>query len=155
MIVGETELTKETYERLKQELEELSTKGRVEAARAIEQARALGDLSENGDYHAAKDHKSKLEARIKHLENLLKNAKIVDSSNKDCVAIGVTFGLCYEGEDSVEVCMLGSIEERQEGVTIISPNSPLGQALLGKPLNSEVSYKAPSGVIKVRVVSLS
>jgi transcription elongation factor GreA len=153
--VEQTELTRETYERLKRELQELTTVGRVEAAKAIEAARALGDLSENGDYHAAKDHKSKLEARIKHLENLLKNAKIVEKDTPgDCVTVGVTFGLCYEGEDEVEICMLGSIEEQVEGVTIISPNSPLGQAVLGKPFGSIVSYKAPHGSISVKIVNI-
>ena len=73
-------LSQDTYDRLQAELEDLRTRGRIEIARAIEAARALGDLSENGDYHAAKDSQGKMEARIRQLESMLKDAEIVDGS---------------------------------------------------------------------------
>ena len=73
-------LTQDTYDRLQAELEDLTTRGRVEIAAAIESARALGDLSENGDYHAAKDSQGKMESRIRLLQRLLKTATVVDVS---------------------------------------------------------------------------
>ena len=76
--MAETQLSRDTYDRLAAELEDLRTRGRVDIARAIEAARALGDLSENGDYHAAKDTQGKMEARIRQLEAMLEDAKIVD-----------------------------------------------------------------------------
>ncbi|MGH9066153.1 MAG: GreA/GreB family elongation factor, partial [Acidimicrobiales bacterium] len=75
--MSETELSRQAYDRLQAELEDLTTRGRVEIARAIEAARALGDLSENGDYHAAKDAQGKMEARIRQLQAMLPTAVIV------------------------------------------------------------------------------
>ncbi len=76
----DAQLTRDTYDRLQAELEDLTTRGRVEIAAAIESARALGDLSENGDYHAAKDAQGKMESRIRQLQRLLKTATVVDAS---------------------------------------------------------------------------
>ena len=75
-MAASTRLTQETYERLQTELDDLKTRGRIEVAKAIEAARALGDLSENGDYHAAKDTQGKMEARIRQLTQLLREAKV-------------------------------------------------------------------------------
>ena len=72
-------LTKATYDRLHEELADLTTRGRIDIANAIEAARALGDLKENGDYHAAKDTQGKMEARVRQLQQLLKDAIIVES----------------------------------------------------------------------------
>ena len=74
-------LTQATYDRLVAELEDLTTRGRVEIAEQIEAARALGDLSENGDYHAAKDSQGKMESRIRQLQALLKNVEVVNESS--------------------------------------------------------------------------
>src|ERR1700731_218483 len=76
--MADTQLTREAYDRLQAELEDKKTRGRVEIARAIEAARALGDLSENGDYHAAKDSQGKMESRIRQLEAMLDKAVILD-----------------------------------------------------------------------------
>ena len=78
--MSETHLSRATHDRLQAELEDLTTRGRVEIARAIEAARALGDLSENGDYHAAKDSQGKMEARIRQLQQVLQDAVIVDET---------------------------------------------------------------------------
>jgi transcription elongation factor GreA len=86
---SETHLSRSAYERLQAELTELTTQGRVDVARRIEAARALGDLSENGDYHAAKDDQGKMEARIRQLEALLKTATIMEEGTAgDVVAAG-------------------------------------------------------------------
>ncbi len=154
--MAQTQLTRDTFDRLQDELEDLRTRGRVEIARAIEAARALGDLSENGDYHAAKDSQGKMEARIRQLQSMLDGVEIVDSEagSSATVTTGVVVSLRYAGDDDVERFLIGSIEERREGVSIISPNSPLGQALMGHGPGAQVSYEAPSGKLEVEIVAV-
>src|SRR6188474_1008524 len=81
-------LSPAAYERLQAELKELTTVGRVDIARKIETARELGDLSENGDYHAAKEEQGKMEGRIRHLEALIRDAEIVEGGSGDSVQAG-------------------------------------------------------------------
>jgi transcription elongation factor GreA len=155
--MAETQLTRDTYVRLEAELEDLKTRGRVQIAKAIEAARALGDLSENGDYHAAKDSQGKMEARIRQLQAMLENASIVDTEAAGAagtVTTGVVVSLRYVGDDDVEDYLLGSIEERREGHSVISPNSPLGQALMGHKVGDKVDYEAPSGILEVEIVKI-
>jgi len=154
--MSETALSREAHDRLRTELEDLTTRGRVEIARAIEAARELGDLSENGDYHAAKDAQGKMEARIRQLEALLGTATIVEGApaSDGTVAAGSVVGLRYHGDDDVERYLLGSIEERRPGVAIVSPGSPLGQALLGHRPGDVVEYEAPSGAMTVEIVEV-
>lgn len=149
-------LTQDTYDRLQAELEDLRTRGRIDIAKAIEAARALGDLSENGDYHAAKDTQGKMEARIRQLQAMLEDAEVVDSdAGADGeVTTGAIVSLRYAGDDDIERYLIGSIEERQEGVSVVSPNSPLGQALMGRREGDKVSYEAPSGPLEVEIVQV-
>ena len=148
------QLTQDTYDRLQTELEDLTTRGRVEIAAAIESARALGDLSENGDYHAAKDSQGKMESRIRQLQRLLKTATVVDASQASdgTVTPGTVVTLRYEGDDEDETTdfFVGSIEERQGDLTVVSPGSPLGQALLGHAAGDAVEYAAPGVPSKSR-----
>ena len=152
------QLTRGTYERLQAELEDLTTRGRVEIAAAIETARALGDLSENGDYPAAKDAQGKMESRIRQLQRLLKTATVVESdrTSDGTVAPGAVVTLRYEGDDEDETTdfFVGSIEERQGDLTVVSPGSPLGQALLGHAAGDSVQYAAPGGTLKVDIVKV-
>ena len=149
-------LTEETHARLQAELEDLTTRGRVEIAAAIEAARALGDLSENGDYHAAKDAQGKMEARIRQLQALLKSAQIVepDAAPAGTVAHGSVVTLRYEGDEDVQDFFVGSIEERREGMAVVSPSAPLGRALIGKSAGETVSYDAPGGTLVVEIVKV-
>lgn len=151
-----TQLSQEAYDRLQTELEDLRTRGRIDIARAIEAARALGDLSENGDYHAAKDAQGKMEARIRQLVAMLADVEIVDAEAAagGKVSTGVVVALRYAGDEDVERYLIGSIEERREGVAVVSPNSPLGQALIGRGEGDRVSYEAPSGPLEVEIVSV-
>jgi transcription elongation factor GreA len=151
-----TQLTPPTYERLQAELEDLTTRGRVEIARAIEAARALGDLSENGDYHAAKDAQGKMEARIRQLQATLSSAEVMDVKDgvQQTVTPGTTVTIRYEGDDDTERFFVGSIEERGEGVDVVSPGSPLGKALVGRSKGDKVEYEAPGGKLKVEIVAV-
>jgi len=156
--VSETHLSRAAYERLQAELEDLTTRGRVEIARAIEAARLLGDLSENGDYHAAKDAQGKMESRIRQIQALLPQAVIVDDDAAGgadgAVAAGTVVALRYEGDDEVERYLIGSIEERRDDLSVISPGSPLGQALLGRKPGELVEYQAPTGTLRVEIVEV-
>ena len=151
-----TKLTQATHERLVAEFEDLTTRGRVEIAQQIEAARALGDLSENGDYHAAKDAQGKMETRIRQLQAMLKRVEIVDETGSDdgSVSLGSTVTLRYEGdeEDDTQTFFVGSIEERQSNLPVISPSSPLGQVLIGRTAGDAVEYQAPGGMLKVHIV---
>ena len=151
-----TKLTQATHERLEAELEDLTTRGRVEIAQQIEAARALGDLSENGDYHAAKDAQGKMESRIRQLQAMLKSVEIVDESGSDdgSISLGSIVTIRYDGddEDDTQTFFVGSIEEKQGDLQVISPSSPLGQVLVGKSAGDEVEYQAPGGMLKVHIV---
>jgi transcription elongation factor GreA len=152
--MAEVELSRTAYDRLKEELEDLTTRGRVEVAGLIEKARAMGDLSENGDYHAAKDQQGKMEARVRQIEAMLKNAKIIEVEDKDVVGTGLIVTIRYEGDSDTETFLLGNIEERPEGVDVISPGSPLGQSLTGHSVGEVVEYDAPNGKLRVEIVGI-
>ncbi len=152
------QLTRDTYDRLQAELGDLTTRGRVEIAAAIETARALGDLSENGDYHAAKDSQGKMESRIRQLQRLLKTATVVDTdlTADGTVGHGSVITLRYEGDDPDDTTdfFVGSIEERQGDLTVVSPGSPLGQALAGHTVGDVVEYAAPGGTLRAEIVKV-
>jgi len=153
--MSETHLSREAYERLQAELEDLTTRGRVDIAQTIETARELGDLKENADYHAARDDQGRMEARIRQLQSLVDNAVIVDASQgSDTVVAGVIVALRYEGDDDADRFLVGSIEERRSDVAVVSPASPLGQALLGHRKGDVVEYQAPGGNLKVEIVDI-
>jgi transcription elongation factor GreA len=147
------QLSRQAYARLQAEYEDLTTRGRIQIAQAIERARELGDLSENGDYHAAKDQQGLLEARIRELEAILENVEFVDDAVEGQVSAGsiVTIRYADDAEDAAETYLLGHIEEKGE-YDVISPTSPLGAALIGKQVGDEVEYDAPGGVLKVIVL---
>ena len=151
--MSEHQLSQAAYDRLKAEHSELTTVGRIDIARKIEIAREMGDLSENGDYHAAKEEQGKMEARIGHLGALLELATIIDEDGPlEDVAQGCVVTIVYEGDDEEEQYLIGSIEERRPGIEVISPSSPLGAALLGSKQGQTVSFEAPTGELTVQVV---
>ena len=153
--MSETHLSREAYERLRAELEDLTTRGRVDIAQTIETARELGDLKENADYHAARDDQGRMEARIRQLQALVDSAVIVDSAvATDTVAAGSVVALRYEGDDDVDRYLVGSIEERRSDVAVVSPASPLGLALMGHRQGDVVEYEAPGGNLKVAIVEI-
>ena len=92
------QLSRSAYERLTAEFDDLTTRGRIEVADKIERARELGDLSENGDYHAAKDEQGHMEGRIRQLENILENAEIIEAGADGVVAPGTIVTIVYDGD---------------------------------------------------------
>ena len=150
------QLSRAAYERLQHELHDLTTRGRIEVAQKIEAARLLGDLSENGDYHAAKDEQGHMEGRIRHLEHLLEVAEILEPGVEGYVSPGAVVTFVYEGDDDdmAERYLIGHLEEQAEGVEVMSPQSPLGSALIGKGVGEWVEYQAPNGVLKVKILEV-
>jgi len=147
-------LSQAALDRLVAEHHDLTTRGRIEIADKIEEARALGDLSENGDYHAAKEEQGKMEARIRQLVSIIENAEVVTADDNGTVIHGAVIEVRYEGDSSTEKLLFGSIEERRAGLEIVSPGSPLGQALEGHRAGETVSYEAPGGTLEVEIVSV-
>jgi transcription elongation factor GreA len=149
------ELSRPAYERLRAELEELTGEGRIDIARKIEAARALGDLSENGDYHAAKDHQGKMEARIRQLQGILEDAVVVDEREaSDVVTTGSVVTIRFVGDDDTEQYLVGSIEERVEGLEVVSPGSPMGLALMGAKVGDTRTYEVRGNPLEIEIVEL-
>ncbi|MBL7775909.1 MAG: transcription elongation factor GreA [Saprospiraceae bacterium] len=152
-----TYLTKGGYEKLTAELEELKTTGRQEAARAIAEARAQGDLSENAEYDAAKDAQGMLEMKISELETVLSNARVLDESQLDAskVAIlsNVTIKNLQTGKDITY--KLVSETEADTKERKISVSSPIGAGLLGKVVGDTVKIETPGGMLEFKVVNIS
>ena len=151
-----TQLSRAAYERLQAEFEDLTTRGRIEVAQKIEAARLLGDLSENGDYHAAKDEQGHMEGRIRHLEYLLESSEIIEGSDDGSIAAGSIVTIVYAGDspDMAERYLIGHMEEKTGDLDVVSPNSPLGSALLGARQGDTVEYEAPNGKLRVEVVAV-
>jgi transcription elongation factor GreA len=146
-------LSQSAYDRLSAELEELKTEGRPRASKAIEIARAHGDLKENAEYDSAKEEQGKMEARIRQLEAMLRNAKVGEAPSSDAVAAGLVVTTVDEDDDE-ETFLLGSREDRPEGLSVVSASSPLGQALMGAKVGETRSYAAPAGEFKVTVKAI-
>ena len=151
-----TQLSRSAYERLQAEFQDLTTRGRIEVAQKIEAARLLGDLSENGDYHAAKDEQGHMEGRIRQLEHIIETAEIIESSDEGVVSAGSIVTIVYEGDDDnmAERYLVGHMEEKVDNLDVMSPQSPLGEALIGSSAGDWVEYEAPTGQLRVRVVKV-
>jgi transcription elongation factor GreA len=149
------ELSRETYERLRAELDELTGAGRIDIAQKIEAARALGDLSENGDYHAAKDQQGKMEARIRQIQGILLDAVVVENVPSDgTVTVGSVVAIEFGPGEEPERYLVGHIEERHDVHDVLSPESPLGSALLGKREGDEATYEVNGNRLTVKVAAV-
>jgi|SRR5690606_11943164 len=141
-----TWLTQDAYDRLKNELDELIENRPVIAAR-INDSREEGDLKENGGYHAAREEQGQQEARIRHLQELLRNAKVGEAPTNNGVAEpGMVLTIQYDGDDDSETFLLATREEGGGGdLEVYSPDSPLGAALLGAKEGETREYPLPNG----------
>lgn len=150
-------ITKATHERLAAEFFDLTTRARFAVADKIERAREMGDLSENGDYHAAKDEQGHMEGRIRQLEDILEDHEIVAPGVEGIVSAGAVVSFVYHGDsdDDAETYLIGHMEERREGIELMSPKAPLGGALMGRSIGETVEYEAPNGnKLSVRILSV-
>jgi transcription elongation factor GreA len=150
-------LTHAGMEKMEKELFELKTVKRQEVAQKIKEARAQGDLSENAEYDAAKEEQGTIEARIVEIEKMLRNAQVIDEeeTSVDKVSLGSVVVLYdYEFEEDITYTIVGSTEaDPMEG--LISNESPVGAALLGKTVGEDVEVSTPGGVMKFKVKEIS
>jgi transcription elongation factor GreA len=141
-------MLRETYEKLSQELEHLKTVERPNIARIIDEARELGDLKENAEYHAAREKQGLMEARIRELTDILGRAQVIDPSTlpHERVSFGSTVCLCCQDTDEeVTYTIVGGYESCPEK-GLISIHSPMARALIGKEEGDEVELSLPGGV---------
>jgi transcription elongation factor GreA len=147
-------LSQEAHDRLRAELEELKTEGRERISAMIQEAREHGDLSENAEYHSAKEEQGRMEARIRQIEALLREAKIGDEPpSADVVAPGVIATLVIDGDEETYY-VSSTREERHEEHEVLSTSSPIGQAVAGAAPGDTVSATVPSGELKITVKSV-
>ncbi len=150
-------LTDEGLLKLEQELEMLKTQKRQEVAEKIKIARGFGDLSENSEYDAAKEEQAQVEARIVHLENMLKNAKVIDQDDIDLnkVSIGTRVKVYdLEFDEELEYSIVGSTEADPD-LFKISDESPVGKALIGKNIDDVVDVETPGGTFQLKILSIN
>lgn len=142
--MAKTYLTEDGFKKLKEELEYLKTAKRQEAARRIQEAKELGDLSENAEYSAAKDAKAETEARVSEIEQILKEAIIIEEPKKiGVIQIGSTIEV--ENGTGIKKFTIVGRNEVNPAEGKISNESPLGSAFLGKKNNDNVTVKTPKG----------
>ena len=149
-------LTREGFQKLEAELEDLKIHQRPDIVEQIKTARGFGDLSENAEYDAAKEKQGHIEARIREIEDMLGRAEVVENAGEstDTVGIGNTvlvFDMEYEEED--EYTVVGSTEANPAKLHV-SNESPIGKALLGARVGEVVDVEAPNGVIKLKVLEI-
>jgi transcription elongation factor GreA len=146
-------LTPAAHAKLAAELEELSTVGRIEISARIAEAREHGDLRENAEYDAAKNEQGLMEARIRKLTHLLENSEVREVENSGLVEVGTVVTVIDDDEDEFEF-FLAPAENKVAGMILASPQSPLGDALLGAAPGDEVSYQAPGGTFTYRIAAV-
>lgn len=149
-------LTPEKFEELKKELDHLKTVRRKEVAESLEYARSLGDLSENAEYQEARDMQAAIEERIGHLEQVIKEAKIVAHDKKgDVVGLGSVVLIRKDGEKTDREYTIVGSEEANIHEHKLSYLSPLGEALMGKAKNDSFTFETPAGKQSYKVLKVT
>ena len=152
----EVYLTEEGLEKVKEELEHLRTQKRQEVAQRLKEAIAQGDLSENSEYDAAKEEQAFVESRIITLENMIRNAKIIDAANQDKNVVNVGSKVTIEEQpdgDRETYTIVGSAESDPASFKI-SNESPIGKELIGKKVGEIVNVSTPSGTIQFKIIEI-
>lgn len=152
--MDEVHLSPDAHGRLREELAWRTTTHRQEISAWIERAREHGDIRENADYDAAKNEQGHNEARVRHLEALLKSAVVVEGAAADVVGPGTLVEVRMDDDDETSTYLVGSIEERHESYDVLSTASPLGKALLGHGPGDVVSYDGPRRTFRVEIVTV-
>jgi len=146
-------VTKETFERLKVELQHMKGVERPAASHAIAEAREKGDLKENAEYDAAKEAQGMLEAKIKHLEGVIANARILDESNIDTSKVSILTRVTLTNLATKKKVTYKIVSENEANLKDgkISVTSPIGHSLLGKAVGDTVDVQVPAGILKFQV----
>jgi transcription elongation factor GreA len=154
--VNEHYLTPEGAARLREELENLTTVKRTELSKRLREAIQMGDLSENADYIMAKEDQAFLEGRIQELQQVLRDAQIInneDSARQDAVRVGATVTVQEPGEDAEVYTIVGAKEADPRGRKI-SNESPIGRALLGRQVGEVIKADTPGGTLVLKIVKV-
>jgi len=152
---SEVQFTREGFEKLKAELDELKGPTRMRIAEAIREAKSHGDLKENAAYHEAKLNQTRLESRIAELEKALLTAKIVEHKAGGGAQLGSKVGLLdLEYDEELTVKLVGGFEADPAN-DLISVASPLGEGLVGHVVNDEIEVKTPGGISRYRITSVN
>ncbi len=147
-------LTQEKFDQFQKELEFLKTVKRTEIAKSLEYAKSLGDLSENAEYHEARNSQAVVEDRINHLEAILKSASIVSGHSTDAVAVGSVVTVQKETDKSKREYTIVGSEEANVAEGKISVRSPLGQAVFGKKKGESFNFTTPTGAVSYKVIDI-
>lgn len=147
-------LSKEKLEELTKELDNLKSVRRKEIAEQLEFAKGLGDLSENAEYHEARQNQAETEERISKIEQMIKNAVITTKHKGGSVGVGSTVVIMKTGEKTERRYQIVGSEEANTKENKISNKSPLGEALMGKGKGDKVSYETPMGIVSCSVVDV-
>ncbi|NLD79419.1 MAG: transcription elongation factor GreA [Mollicutes bacterium] len=147
-------LTQEGLENVKEELKVLKLENRPEIIRAIKEARALGDLSENADYHSAREEQAFIESRIQELEALVDNAIIIKKNRKDEIGIGSTIVIEYtEDKEQEEYTIVGS-KETNPSENKISNESPIAKSIIGHKKGEILTVDSPNGKYEIKIIEI-
>ena len=155
-MIGRLPITRQGLEKLRRELQNILTVERPKNIKAIEEARSHGDLSENAEYHAAKERQGMLEAKINELEMAINRSEVIeiDKENIDKIYFGVTAELRNMLTDEKVVYQLVGPYESDPDSGKISLASPLGKALIGKEEGDEIKLKTPGGVQEFEIMEI-
>ena len=148
-------VTVEGLASMKDELDELVKVKRPEVIKALKEARALGDLSENAEYDAARQEQAQTEARIKELEVMIENAVVIENVDTNEVSIGTRVTIEYVGDDDTEEYSIVGVKEADPFNNKISNESPIARAILGKKIGDVVSVDSPNGKYDVKVIAIT
>ena len=148
-------LTSEGFIKLEEELNELKTVKRPEIVIAINEARALGDLSENAEYSSARETQAKMEARIKEIEYTLEHATIIENSNDGKIRVGSVVTIKYIEDDEEEEYSIVGTNETDPFENKISNESPIAAAIMGKKEGDIVAVESPNGSFDVKILKVA
>lgn len=149
-------LTPQGFLDLEAELNDLKLNKRPAVIQALQEARALGDLSENAEYDSARNEQAQVEGRIKELEFKLEHCQVMDGGNKDIVSVGSTVTIDYvDDDDDTEVFSIVGSMEADPFENKISNESPIGKAILGKKVGDICDVPSPNGSYQVKVVKIA
>ena len=147
-------LTAKGFTEIETELDELKRVKRPEIINAIKEARALGDLSENADYHAAREEQAIIEGRIQELEYMVDHAVIIEEKVGDKVSIGCSVIIKYEGDDDSEEYQIVGSTEADPFENKISNESPIAKAIIGHKKGDIVEVESPNGKYKIEIIEI-